>query len=160
MVRNRSNVKREAAPGGTLEPGLFLQVYVVSQLVGRVVAEQVAAAGLSATEHAVHSSIAALGSVTPTDLARRLGLPATTLSATIAQLVKRDELRRARNPADGRSYVLELSPRGRRTHDRAAGAAHAAKERVAEGLGTAEGRILDALRQLEEALRSELAEPE
>src|SRR5262249_4522631 len=103
MMRNRSIVKRD------LQPGLLLQPFVVAQLVGRVVPDAVAPTGLSATEHAVQSSVAALGSVTPTELAKRLGVPPTTLSTTIAQLVDRGELRRARHPDDGRSYVLELT---------------------------------------------------
>jgi len=161
MVRNRSTVKAEPLlPQGQLAPGLFLEVYVLAQLVGRLVGDGVAPTGLSATEHAVHSAIAVLGSVTPTELARRLGLPATTLSAIIAQLAERGEVRRARNPADGRSYVLELSARGRRTHDQASRAVQERRQRVADRLAEAEEAVLQSLLQLEAALRAELTDPQ
>jgi DNA-binding MarR family transcriptional regulator len=66
----------------------------------------------------------------PSELARRLGVPATTLSATIALLVARGELRRARHPSDGRSYVLELTARGRKTQASAGQASAQAQGRV------------------------------
>ena len=102
MMRNRSTVK--------LQPGLFLQPFVISQLVGTVLEDVVDGSGISASEFAVTSSINIFGTVTPTELARTLGLSPTTLSATIDRLVRKGEARRTRHPDDGRSYVLELTP--------------------------------------------------
>lgn len=158
MVRNRSIVKREAAEQATLEPGFFLEVYIVAQLVARIVALAGEPTGLTASEQAIHSSIGVLGSVTPTELSRRLGVAATTLSATIRQLVERGEIRRVRNPNDGRSYVLQPTARGRRTHERTALGRTAASERVRARLGPDADDVLAALRRLEEALRAELAD--
>ena len=154
MVRSRSIVKRD------LEPGLLLEPFIVAQLVGRVVTGAVAPSGLSSTEHAVQSSVAALGSVTPTELAKRLGVPPTTLSTTIAQLVDRGELRRVDHPNDGRSYVLELTARGRRTQARNGAGGQAALRRVIELLEGQDGEVLASLRRLESALRAYLAENE
>jgi DNA-binding MarR family transcriptional regulator len=133
---------------------------VVAQLVGRVVGDVVAPTGLSATEHAVQSSVAALESVTPTELARRLGVPPTTLSATIAQLVDRGELRRARHPDDGRSYVLELTAKGRRTQERNGQATQAVVQQLRDLLDGDDAEVLAALHRLEEALRRLLAKNE
>src|SRR4051794_21482092 len=110
MMRNRTTVK--------LQPGLFLQPFVVSQLVGTVLEDVVDGSGISSPEFAVTSSIAIFGSVTPTELARTLGMAPTTLSATIDRLVRKGQVRRRPNPDDGRSYVLELTAKGKATNAR------------------------------------------
>src|SRR5204863_6271846 len=60
------------------------------------------------------------GSATPGELARRLGLSPTTLSAMIDRLVRKKQLRRVRHRDDGRSYVLEPTARRRTTNARSA----------------------------------------
>src|SRR4051812_35003736 len=64
-------------------PGLFLQPFVVSQLLGSVIAEIVEGTGLSGTEFAVVSTIAIWDDPTPTALVRTLGMSPTTLSAIL-----------------------------------------------------------------------------
>jgi len=148
MIRNRTTVK--------LQPGLFLQPFVVSQLVGSVIERVVEGSDVTAAEYAVTSSLAALGSATPTELARRLGLSPTTLSAMVDRLVRKDELRRVPHAQDGRSYVLEPTPKGEATNARNA-------QRLAQELSSLllhlEGEaddVLAALGRLEDALRSTL----
>lgn len=148
-MRNRTTVK--------LQPGLFLQPFVVSQLVGAVIEDVVEGSGISGSEFAVTSSINVLGSVTPTELARTLGLSPTTLSATIDRLVRKGEARRTRHPDDGRSYVLELTAQGKATNAQIA-------RRFSKAIGEVRGHldgdpdeVLAALRLLEDALRRTLA---
>ena len=150
MIRNRSNVK--------LQPGLFLQPFVVSQLVGTVLEDVVAGSGISARSSRSRARSTSLGSVTPTELARTLGLSPTTLSATIDRLVRKGEVRRAENPDDGRSYVLEPTAQGKATNARIA-------RRFGKAIGTVRGHlgsdpedVLAALRLLEDALRATIAE--
>ena len=149
MMRNRSTVK--------LEPGLFLQPFVISQLVGTVLEDVVDGSGISASEFAVTSSINILGSVTPTELARTLGLSPTTLSAMIDRLVRKGEVSRARHPADGRSFVLELTPQGTATNARLG---RRFRQVISEVRGHLDGdpdAVLAALRLLEDALRRTIA---
>ena len=148
-MRNRSTVK--------LQPGLFLQPFVVSQLVGRVIEGLVEGTEISGPEFAVTSSIGVFGSVTPTELARTLGISPTTLSASIERLVRKKQVRRVRHPEDGRSYVLELTARGKATNATIG-------ERFAVAMRTVRGHldgdpdeVLDAMRRLEAALRTTLA---
>jgi DNA-binding MarR family transcriptional regulator len=49
----------------------------------------------------------------PGDIARFLGLPATTLSSAVDRLVRRGLIARERHPADRRAVTLALTPAGR-----------------------------------------------
>lgn len=149
MLRDRTTVK--------VQPGLFLQPFVVSQLVGAVIDRVVEGSGISASEYAVASWLNIVGGATPTDLAGELGLSPTTLSAMIERLVRKKQIRRVRHPDDGRSYVLELTAKGKATNARNA-------ERFANEIRTLRGHldgdpeiILDSLRRLEAALRQTLS---
>jgi DNA-binding MarR family transcriptional regulator len=147
MVRNRSTVK--------LQPSLFLETFVVSQLVGSIVERVVDGSDVSASEYAVTSAVGAMGSATPTQLARVLGLPPTTLTAILDRLVRKRELRRVRHPRDGRSYVIELTKKGEATNARngarVAGELSALREELDDPVA-----VLDTLRTLEAALRATL----
>ena len=74
---------------------------------------------MAPSDFALYSVVAAEGKITPSRLASILGMPPTTLSYVIRQMENRGELRRVRNPADGRSVLLQLTPKGRRLTDRA-----------------------------------------
>jgi DNA-binding MarR family transcriptional regulator len=148
MMRNRTTVK--------LQPGLFLQPFVVSQLVGAIIDRVVEGSGIAASEFAVASSVAAFGSVTPTELARALGLSPTTLSAMVDRLVRKQQLRRVRHPDDGRSYVLELTSRGKATNARNARRFAAELQALRGHLEGDADEVLDAMRRLEVALRQTL----
>jgi DNA-binding MarR family transcriptional regulator len=146
MMRNRSIVK--------LQPGLFLQPFVVSQLVGTVLEDVVGGSGISSPEFAVTSTINILVSVTPTELARTLGMAPTTLSATIERLVRKGQVRRKPNPDDGRSYVLELTARGKATNARIGVRFEKAIGAVRTNLTGDPADVLAAMRLLEDALRA------
>src|SRR3954447_19569487 len=147
MVRTRTTVK----------PGLFLQPFVVSQLSGRVIEQVVEGSDVTASEFALTSWLNVVGSATPTELSRDLGLSPTTVSAMVDRLVRKREVRRVRHPEDGRSYVLEPTAKGKATNARNG-------RRFEQAIGTLRSNIegdpeeiLDALRRLEAALRSTLA---
>jgi DNA-binding MarR family transcriptional regulator len=150
MMRNRSIVK--------LQPGLFLQPFVVSQLIGTVLEDVVEGSGISSPEFAVTSSINILVSVTPTELARTLGMAPTTLSATIDRLVRKGQVRRRPNPDDGRSYVLELTAKGKATNARIGTRFEKAIGAVRANLEGDPADVLAAMRLLEDALRATIAD--
>jgi len=154
MLRNRTTVKAE--PG--LQPGLFLRPFIVSQLVAAVIERVVEGSDVSAREYAVTSSVGSLGSVSPTELARLLGLSPTTLSAIVDRLVRKQELRRVPHEKDGRSYVLELTAKGIRTNQRNSERFVHELSALERHLESTPDEVLDALRRLEAALRGTLAE--
>ena len=149
MIRNSTTVK----------PGLFLQPHVVANLSGTLIEQIVEGSGITASEFAVSSWVNVRGTSTPGELSRELGLSPTTVSAMVDRLVRKKQLRRARHPEDGRSYVLEPTAKGRSTQA-AIGKRFAKKLQAVRG-NLAEGdaeEILEAMRRFEDALRKTLAE--
>lgn len=138
------------------KPGLFLQPYVVSQLVGSVIAEIVEGSGLSGTEFAVASSIYSWPDATPTELARLLGMSPTTLSAILKRLEERRLVTRRRDPDDGRRSVLTLTAKGRRSCEKAFERFPGWMQRVRAELGVDPEEVLEPMRRFEEALRTAL----
>ena len=146
MIRNRTTVK----------PGLFLQPFVVSQLSGTLIEQIVEGSEVTASEYAVTSWLNVVGSATPGELSRELGMSPTTLSAMIERLVRKKQVRRSRHPEDGRSYVLEPTARGKATNARNAKRFFKTIEQLRENLDGDPEEILEAMRRLETALRKTL----
>lgn len=140
----------------TVKPGLLLQPVVLSQLAGRIVEEVIAGSGVVGIEFAVASWLGVRDRATPTELARELGMAPTTLSAVIERLVRKRQVRRIANPEDGRSYVLELTAKGKATNARNAARLGELIARVRTDLEAEEEDVLAAMRVLEEALRRAL----
>jgi DNA-binding MarR family transcriptional regulator len=130
---------------------VLLQTFRTVDAVRELMAEVVSDAGVTPDEWAVLSSIGVLGPISPSDLASRLRIPPTTISRHVAGLVEAAFATRSPNPADGRSYLLELTPRGRGVVTRVAPRMQAALDGLAER--AAVDRIAAALVELERAAR-------
>ena len=81
------------------------------------------------------SVIGALGPITPTELARRLGMAPTTVSSWLVRLEHEGVASRHANPDDGRSQLVELTEDG----------TSASFRRVMPDFRRAVGRVRDAL---------------
>lgn len=92
--------------------GPFLLVFAISQQLGALLGQAMREAPLSPSEFAVYSALRLEQPVTPTRLAAVLGTPATTLSSALRKMDRAGHLRRLRNPADGRSALVELTADG------------------------------------------------
>jgi DNA-binding MarR family transcriptional regulator len=119
---------------------LFLQASTISQYVGQIVERTAAPAGLPGFLLALLFHVREHGPVTPTAIAVVSGTPASTVRDNVERLVAAGLARRIANPADGRSYLVELTPRGEQ-------AAH-----------DAEPALLDAYRTLDRHLERPLGE--
>ena len=91
---------------------LLLDVYRLSELTGAIIEQQLRAIGLPAYLFGLLSHIRRLAPVTPTEISRSTGMATTTLRDNIQRLVDRDLVRRAPNPDDGRSYLVEVTDKG------------------------------------------------
>src|SRR4051812_28179188 len=100
--------------------GPLLLAYALFQQTGRLLDEHMDSSRMAGS-FAVYSVIAAEQPVTPSRLADILGMPPTSLSYVIRRMHESGHLRRVRNPADGRSVLLQLSAKGRRVTDDAMG---------------------------------------
>ena len=141
-----------------LKPGLFLQPFVVSQLVGTVIANIVKGTGLSATDFAVVSSLAVWQEATPTELARLLGMPPTTLSAVLKRLETRGLVERLRDSNDRRRHILALTAQGMTIRNQAIERFPEWMNRVLARLDSDPASVLEPMRRLEAALRAALAD--
>lgn len=70
--------------------------------------------GVDTNHYAALSTIGAFGPLPLTELASELGMPLTTASDVVKRLVRAKQVRRKKNPDDGRSILLELTAAGDR----------------------------------------------
>ena len=92
--------------------GPFLLLYALNQQLGSLLVKAMAEAPLTPSEFAVYSSLRLEQPTTPSELAGVLGLRPTTMSSQLAKMDAQGHLVRARNPRDGRSTVISLTPEG------------------------------------------------
>jgi DNA-binding MarR family transcriptional regulator len=114
---------RDATPvelDARLDNVLF-DVWLVSRATTALLDNAIRASGLDSDEFAVYSVLASTEHMTPTELARWMSAPPTTVSSYVKRFEGRGHVAKTPNPDDGRSYRLSLTPAGRRAH-RAAGA--------------------------------------
>jgi DNA-binding MarR family transcriptional regulator len=129
------------------------ELWAVAHRAERVVARELAEAGVDGTELAVLGLLARMGPATTTELAGELGVPFMTMSSALQRLEARGELVRSAHPEDRRSHVFALSPEGRARaraagrHVDAAVEALAAAEVDLEELAKVLERLHDALRR-------------
>ena len=97
---------------------LFL-VWLVARSTEDLVDGVLAPAVLSAEEYAVFSMLRATGGSTPTELARWMAAPPTTVSSFIKRFTARGLVTRVQHPDDGRSALVRLTAAGHQTHDAA-----------------------------------------
>ena len=92
-------------------------LFAASQRVGALLAEALADAPLDAAGYAFYSALRESQPTSPTDLARSLGMPVTTVLDTLNGLQRRGHVARLRHPRDGRSYLVRLTDAGEQVHD-------------------------------------------
>ncbi|MCV2392899.1 winged helix DNA-binding protein [Actinotalea sp. M2MS4P-6] len=105
--------------GSDLSPSLgnvLFDVWLAARATTALVDDAVRASGLNADEFAVYSVLAATDGMAPSDLARWMSAPATTVSSYIGRFTRRGHVRRVPNPEDGRSYLVQLTEAGRAAH--------------------------------------------
>jgi DNA-binding MarR family transcriptional regulator len=147
---------RAARKDGLYEPNLFLQFFLTGQPIGRLIERAIAPSGMKSTEYAVLSAVHELEPVMPTDVARLTGMPRPTLTPYIERLVTADYVGRVPNPRDGRSYMLTLTPEGRRVKDESGRALGIALQRLAAHLEGDVDELTGALGRLREAAEETL----
>lgn len=152
MMRDRTiRVKTSPAAGEDQLNALF-SVWLVARAAGDLLDTALARSGLDADEFAIYSLLATGRSTTPTDLARWMAAPPTTVSSYVKRFEARGHVQRVPNPDDGRSYRIRLTRSGRAAHRRAADLFTPALRRVSSALGERDPAVREALGWLREAL--------
>jgi DNA-binding MarR family transcriptional regulator len=136
-------------PGSRLS--LLFELYATEQRVRTLVVRAMADAPLQPDEYAIYSVLFDEGPHTPTDLARRAGMPPTTMSHFVRTLLDRGHAIRQIDPRDRRSYRLALTPAGLAAHAEAGRAFHQADDRFMAALAIDEDAARAALAAIGDA---------
>ena len=105
-----------------LDPGLgnvLFDIWLVSRATTALLDEALQTSGLDADEFAIYSVLASSDGMTPSELARWMAAPPTTVSSYIKRFESRGHVRRVPKPDDRRSYNLRLTPAGQKRHQSA-----------------------------------------
>jgi|GEM_PF-6449443 len=138
--------------------GPFLLVFALGQQLSTLLQQAMAGAPLPPNEFAVYSALRLMQPTTPTQLAGTLGMRPTTLSSLLVRMSRSGHLHRRRNPADGRSVILTLSPSGVRVTEGCFAAFGMAIEAFRQRLTIDEAVLLADLEAMSEALAGASAE--
>src|SRR3954451_4257051 len=141
---------------------LLFELFATEQRVRTLILVAMADSELRPDEYAVYSVLFDVGPQTPTDLARRVGMPPTTMSHYVRALLDRQHASREVVAGDRRSYRLALTASGIRAHANAGRAFAEADRRFSEAFSIDEetartilAAIGDAATSAEARLRAE-----
>lgn len=98
---------------------LLFDLFAANQQVRTLLGRALADSGLTPDEYAVYSTLFDEGPHAPSELARRAGMPPTTMTHYVRSMLEREHVERAPSPSDRRSYRLVLTPAGLAAHGRA-----------------------------------------
>ncbi len=140
------------------ELSLLWHFFATSQRIKVLLGVAMDDAPLTPDEYAVYSLLAGLGPLPPTEMARRLGMPPTTMSHYVRALVERAHAQRVPSPRDGRSYLLALTDSGRAAHRASASAFEQANLRFRAALEVDEPFLRRSLDEVARAADTAMAE--
>jgi DNA-binding MarR family transcriptional regulator len=154
MVRRRSSSVNGLSSSDVRGQGvdtLFMQ-WLVGRAAQNLVDDVLRPVGLTGDELPVYSMLASDAPVTPTELARWMAAPATTVSSVVKRLESRGHAARERHPDDRRSYRIRLTPAGRHTHEAAIELFRPVSTAVESRLGADRASVEEALLRFREAI--------
>jgi DNA-binding MarR family transcriptional regulator len=147
--------------GGDIPPehgiSVLYDCFLLTQRLRPVLARGLEGAPLRGDEYAVYSLLAEQGPLSPTVLARRTGMPATTMSDYVRSMTQRGHLTRERDPRDARAALLQLTADGRAAWAETSQRFSQVAAEVERALGPHEGPVRSALARLTRVL-AEVAE--
>ncbi len=150
--------------GPVKQPGrdisLLFDLFVLNQRVRRLMTAALADAGLRADEYAVYSLLFEQAPLTATEMARRMGMPLTTVLDYLSAMDDRRHLRRERHPRDGRAQQLSLTLAGITAQRRTNRAWEVMRANLERSLPVPANDVRRALQALDDAVIAALARQE
>ncbi len=131
---------------------MLLDVWILARLVGAAMDEAVAPAGLAAREFVLYALLQRAGPMTPTELARLSGVPATTISKMVRRMADRGHVVELDHPEDARSRLLQLNAAGATVLADAADGYTKLADEASAALGDDVGQIEWSLQRLRTVL--------
>lgn len=151
-MRSRNKSVKPLSPAEVRDEDVdaLFMVWLVSRSTEELLDSVLAPAGLTADEFAIYSVLTSAPSLTPTELSRWMAAPATTVSSYLKRFEARGHVVRIPNPDDRRSYLIRLTPAGKRAHQKASKLFVPVREHVASALADQDAAVRDALLRLRE----------
>jgi DNA-binding MarR family transcriptional regulator len=139
------------------ERTILLDIFAANQKRERLIAAALEGTELPPEDYPLYVYIGVEGPLTPTELARELGMPLSTVLFRSRRLERRGHAGRVPNPEDKRSFLLQLTPSGRRLLARARPAFRERALAVETRLGKRRVAALrEGLTELGDAIEGEL----
>ena len=135
-------------------PELLFEVWSLMHSVGGLLDGALAGSGMSPDEFGFYSAVIVNQPLTPKKISQLVGMPPTTVSSFLNRLVSRGHISKLRNPADGRSFLVELTPEGRKHQHEAWTRFEPAQDAVIEQLDLPAEHVIDTLKRLAAAVRA------
>jgi DNA-binding MarR family transcriptional regulator len=127
-------------------------VWLTARATSDLMDTTLAPAGITGDEFAIYSMLAATKNLTPTELARWMAAPPTSVSSYVKRLQSRGHVERSPHPTDGRSYTLRLTSSGRKAHRAAVRLFNPVRRELSDALGDDEPRVRQGLLALRPVL--------
>ena len=138
-------------------PTILFDVFWTQQKRKRLIEVALAGIDLPPEDYPFYVTIGADGSLTPTRMAEILDMPLSTVVFRARRLERRGHVERIENPGDGRSFLLRLTPNGRRLLNKARPRFRRYAEGVEARLGSAKTKaVASGLVELRKAIDEEL----
>ena len=139
-------------------PTILFEVFWTQQKRKRLIEVALAGIDLPPEDYPFYVTIGADGPLTPTGLAEILDLPLSTVTFRVRRIERRGHAERVDNPADGRSFLIRLTPDGRKLLNKARPRFRSYAEAVEARLGNSRTSALrESLAELRVAIDEELA---
>ena len=94
-------------------PTILFEVFWTQQKRKRLVEAALEGTELPPDDYPFYVTVGADGPLTPTALSELLEMPLSTVTFRVRRLERRGHAERIDNPADGRSFLIRLTPQGR-----------------------------------------------
>lgn len=150
--------------GAVKQPGreisLLFDLFVLNQRVRRLMTAALANVALRADEYAVYSLLFEQAPLTASEMARRMGMPLTTVLDYLSAMDQRRHLRREPHPRDGRAQQLSLTIAGISAHRRTNRAWEVMRVNLERSLPIPVDQVRRALQALDDAVIAALAKHE
>lgn len=137
--------------GSQREISLLFDVFVLDQRLRVLTSAALAGSGLRSDEYAVYSLLFDAGPMTPTEMARQMGMPLTTVLDYVRSMRERGHVARRRDATDGRAFEARLTATGLRQFHKASRAWNEALRDFEPALGMPVGDVRRALHAIDDA---------
>lgn len=133
---------------------VLYETWTLMHSVGTLLDKVLEGSGMKAGEFGFYSVVIDNQPVTPTRISELVGMPPTTVSSFLSRMIERGHASKRKNPDDGRSFLIELTPLGYETQYGAWRRFLPAQDAVIDNLEVPVDDVSQALQLLTEAVRA------